>query len=55
MGVVYTTSEANSTNQVKELKEVAPKYGLEVKEIGVANINEINHNLTNAISSSDWL
>lgn len=55
MGVVYTTSEANSTNQVKELKEVAPKYGLEVKEIGVANINEINQNLTNAISSIDCL
>lgn len=55
MGVVYTTSEANSTNQVKELKEVAPKYGLEIKEIGVANINEINQNLTNAVSSIDCL
>ncbi|MCR4944745.1 MAG: ABC transporter substrate-binding protein [Clostridium sp.] len=55
MGVIYTTSEANSTNQVKELKEVAPKYGLEIKEIGIANINEINQNLNNAISSIDSL
>lgn len=55
MGVIYTTSEANSTNQVKELKEVAPKHGLEIKEIGIANINEINQNLTNAISSIDCL
>lgn len=55
MGVIYTTSEANSTNQVKELKEAAPKYGLDIKEIGVANINEINQNLSNAISSIDCL
>ena len=55
MGVIYTTSEANSTNQVKELKEVAPTYGLEIKEIGIANINEINQNLNNAISSIDSL
>ncbi|MBE6047627.1 MAG: ABC transporter substrate-binding protein [Clostridium sp.] len=55
MGVVFTTSEANSTNQVKELKEVAPKYGLKIKEIGVANINEINQNLSNAVSSIDCL
>lgn len=55
MGVVYTTSEANSTNQVKELKEAAPKYGFTIKEIGVANINEINQNLSNSISSIDCL
>lgn len=55
MGVIYTTSEANSTNQVKELKEAAPKHGLEIKEIGVANINEINQNLSNAAGSIDCL
>lgn len=55
MGVIYTTSEINSVNQVKELKELAPKYGLEIKEIGVANINEINQNLSNAASSIDCL
>ncbi|MBE6050676.1 MAG: ABC transporter substrate-binding protein [Clostridium sp.] len=55
MGVIYTTSEANSINQVNELKELAPKFGLEIKEIGIANINEINQNLNNALSSIDSL
>lgn len=55
LGIVYTTSETNSVNQVKELKEIAPKYNLTIKEIGVANSNEINQNLTNAISSIDVL
>lgn len=55
MGVIYTTSEANSINQVNELKELAPKFNLEIKEIGIANINEINQNLNNAISSIDCL
>ncbi|WP_294352517.1 ABC transporter substrate-binding protein [uncultured Clostridium sp.] len=55
MGVIYTTSEANSINQVNELKDLAPKYDLEIKEIGIANINEINQNLNNALSSIDCL
>lgn len=55
LGVVYTTSETNSVNQVKELKKLASKYDLKIKEIGVANINEINQNLTTAIKSIDAL
>lgn len=55
MGVIYTTSEINSINQVEELKELAPKYGLEIKEIGIANINEVNQNLNNAIRDIDCL
>jgi putative ABC transport system substrate-binding protein len=55
MGVLYTTSEINSVNQVKELEELAPKYGLTIKKIGVANINEINQNLSNAAGSIDSL
>lgn len=55
LGFIYTTSEANSVNQLKELKEVAPKYDLVIKEIGVANINEINQNLTAQIGSIDAL
>ena len=55
MGVIFTTSETNSVNQVKELKELASKFDLTIKEIGIANINEINQNLTNAIGSIDAL
>lgn len=55
LGFIYTTSEANSVNQLKELKEVAPKHGLTIKEIGVANINEINQILTAQIGTVDAL
>ena len=55
LGIIYTTSETNSVNQVKLLNELAPKFGLKVKEIGVANINEINQNLTSAIKDIDAL
>lgn len=55
LGFVYTTSETNSVNQLNELKALAPKYDLTIKEIGVANINEINQNLANAAGSIDAL
>lgn len=55
LGIIYTTSETNSVNQVKVLKKLAPKFGLTIKEIGVANINEINQNLTSAIKDIDAL
>jgi len=55
LGFVYTTSETNSVNQLNELKDLASKYNLEIKEIGIANINELNQNLTNAVSSIDAL
>lgn len=55
LGFVYTTSEINSVNQLKVLKEIAPKYGLTIKEIGIANINEINQNLSSSIGSIDAL
>lgn len=55
LGFIYTTSEANSVAQLKELKALAPKYDLTIKEIGVANINEIQQNLNAAIGSIDAL
>lgn len=55
LGVIYTTSETNSVNQVNELKELASKFDLKIKEIGIANINEINQNLSTAINSIDAL
>lgn len=55
MGFVYTTSEANSVTQLEELKKLAPKYDLTVKEIGIANINEINQNLSTSVGSIDVL
>ncbi len=55
LGVVFNTSEANSVVQVEALKEEAAKFNLEVKEIGVTNVNEINQNLTAVIGEVDGL
>lgn len=55
IGVIYSTSEANSRVQVDELKKQAAIFNLEVKEIGVASVNEINQNLTAAIGDIDVL
>ena len=55
LGVVYTTSETNSVNQVNELELLASKYNLKIKKIGVANINEINQVLSNAMGDIDVL
>lgn len=55
VGIIYTTSETNSVNQVKELEKLASKFDIKIKKIGVANINEINQNLTNAVGSIDAL
>ena len=55
LGFIYTTSETNSVNQLNELKALSSKFDLTIKEIGVANINEINQNLSNAAGSIDAL
>ncbi|MDD6795469.1 MAG: ABC transporter substrate-binding protein [Clostridiaceae bacterium] len=55
LGFIYTTSEANSVSQLNELKSLAPKYNLTIKEIGIANINEINQNLTTDVDNIDAL
>ena len=55
IGVIYNTSQTNSVIQVEELKAVAEKDGLFVKEIGVTNVNEINQNLASALNEIDVL
>lgn len=55
LGVIYTTSETNSVNQVNILKELAQKYNLTIKEIGIANINEISQNLNSSLGDIDAL
>jgi putative ABC transport system substrate-binding protein len=41
IGVVYTTSEVNSVTQLKELQEIAPDYGFEIKAVGVTQASEV--------------
>ena len=41
IGILYTTSEPNSVSQLKEFKELAPKYNFEVADVGVTNASEV--------------
>lgn len=55
LGVIYNTSEANSVVQVESLKAEASKLNINIKEIGVTNVNEINQNLSAVINQIDAL
>ena len=55
LGFIYNTSEANSTVQLETVKNEAKKLNINIKEIGVTNVNEINQNLTAAIKEIDAL
>lgn len=41
IGIMYTTSEANSVSAIAEYKELAPKYDFTIKEAGITNTSEI--------------
>ena len=41
IGIIYTTSEANSVSAIEEYKEKVGNYGFELVEKGITNISEI--------------
>ena len=41
IGILYTTSEANSVSHLKEIKKLAPKYGFQIENIGITNSSEV--------------
>lgn len=41
IGVLYTTSEVNSVSNLKRFKELAPKYGFEIDDVGITNSSEV--------------
>ena len=41
IGVLYTTSEANSASQLKKLSELAPSFGFEIVSVGVTDASEV--------------
>ncbi len=41
IGVLYTTSEVNSVSNLKRFKELAPKYGFEIVDVGITNSSEV--------------
>lgn len=41
IGILYTTSEANSVSHLKQFRELAPKYGFEIVDMGVQSAADI--------------
>lgn len=41
IGILYTTSEANSVSTIEDYKAAAPEYGFEIVEKGITNAAEI--------------
>ena len=41
IGVLYTTSDANSVSQLTKLKQLAPTYGFEIVDVGVTDASEV--------------
>jgi putative ABC transport system substrate-binding protein len=50
IGIIYTTSEPNSVSQLKQFKELAPKYDFEVVDVGVTNSSEVAAASATAVS-----
>ena len=55
IGILYNTSEPNSQVQVEEVLKLAPGLGLEVKTVGVNNINDIAQAIDSLLNKVDAL
>lgn len=55
IGVIYNTSEPNSTYQVNELKKEAAKMGFTVKEAGITALSDVNAVLPSVLKDVDVL
>jgi len=55
IGIIYNTSEANSTVQVENAKKAAEKFGFEIVESGITSVNDIDQTLSSMLPSIDVL
>lgn len=53
IGIIYNTSESNSEIQVANAKEIGTKLGLEIRAVGVNNINDIPQAVNSLVSKVD--
>lgn len=53
IGILYNTSEANSDIQIEEVKSLAPSEDLEIKTVGVTNVNELPQAIDSLFSKVD--
>ena len=50
IGILYTTSEANSLAQLKAYEEIAGNYGFEIKSQGITDASEVASGIASLIS-----
>ncbi|MFV0361639.1 MAG: ABC transporter substrate-binding protein [Suipraeoptans sp.] len=55
IGIMYTTSEANSVSAIAEYKELASKYDFEIVESGITNTSEVPMAAQSLIDKVDCL
>ena len=55
IGILYNTSEPNSRVQLEEVERLAPDLGLEVRSVGVNNINDIAQAIDSLLNKVDAL
>ncbi|WP_130805760.1 ABC transporter substrate-binding protein [Senegalia massiliensis] len=53
IGILYSTSEANSEIQIDEVKKLAPNEDLDVVTVGVNNVNKIPQAIDSLLSKVD--
>ncbi len=53
IGIIHNTSEQNSIIQVEEVKKLAPSLNLDVKVVGINNINDLNKGLKSLVKKVD--
>lgn len=55
IGILYTTSEANSVSTIETYKELAGEYGFEIVESGISSISEVEMAAADLVSKVDCI
>lgn len=55
IGILYTTSEANSVSQLAEIKQIAPDYGFEIVDQGVQSASDIPQAAATLVTKVDCI
>lgn len=55
IGIMYTTSEANSVSTIEEYKRLAPDYGFEIVESGISTIADVSLAAADLVTKVDCI
>lgn len=55
VGIIYTTSEANSVSTIAEYKEVADNYGFEIVDVGINTIADVDLAAADLVTKVDCI